>query len=69
MAYDNMTESLGKVLQTSTNTINMSDVIDQQLKDAKMRLQELAELRELLDRNPDFERMLTLMGIGGMRPY
>ena len=45
----------------------LAENIDTRIADAEKQLAELRELKALLEKNPEFERMISLLGNGALR--
>lgn len=58
-----------EVAQIDLRKPSLTENIDRQIGDNEKRLAELLEMKELLTKNPEFERMLTLLGGGMLRGY
>ncbi len=64
-AIEKQTAGLCEQLRVPT----LNENIDGQIARCKEQLARLEEAKTLLDRNPEIERLLTLLGNGGLRAY
>jgi hypothetical protein len=67
MSYD-LTQGLAGCSNTIAprgyNPPSVKERIEEQIATSQKRLSDLQQLRDLLDKNPDFETMMSLLGKG-----